>query len=364
MTRRSFIKKLASGFKALATAALLPHTFFLNQSFASNKNRLIYAPETGITLKKISLEKLHHGKRRFLNPFTNIRPWSFWRFIKWMLKKNRFKKSYKEEKIIPVSFDWNPVMQHKGISVTFLKHACVMIKDIDKYILVDPIFFGLGGTFKDYTPITSDIKDMPKPDILLITHGHYDHLDKQSLACIDRGTSIITPLGHDGVFKDMNMNNRTKLDWFDTFSENNMEITLIPCNHWTMRNPLIGPNRSLWGSFLIKTASGVNIFIAGDTGYFDGFEELGKEFDIDLAIFNLGAYEPRWFMAQSHMNPAETVRAFKALKAKNLMVVHWGTFRLGEEPVHFPHLQIRTELSKQGLLDSFKDIEHGQTLFL
>ncbi len=69
-------------------------------------------------------------------------------------------------------------------------------------------------------------------------------------------------------------------------------------------------------------------------------------------------------MAQSHMNPAETVRAFKALRAKNLMVVHWGTFRLGEEPVHFPHLQIRTELSKQGLLDRLRDIDHGQTLFL
>ena len=78
-----------------------------------------------------------------------------------------------------------------------------------------------------------------------------------------------------------------------------------------MRNPIVGPNRSLWGSYLIKSASGPVIYISGDTAYFDRFSEIGNEFKIDLAIFNLGAYEPRWFMADSHINPAETVRAFR-----------------------------------------------------
>ena len=104
-------------------------------------------------------------------------------------------------------------------------------------------------------------------------------------------------------------------------------------------------------------------YLSGDTAYFDGFEQLGKEFDIDLAVFNLGAYEPRWFMAPSHMNPRETVQAFKELKAKRLMVVHWGTFRLGDEPVHFPPMHIKQELKKEGMLDRLVDLKPGQTYF-
>jgi L-ascorbate metabolism protein UlaG (beta-lactamase superfamily) len=129
-----------------------------------------------------------------------------------------------------------------------------------------------------------------------------------------------------------------------------------------MRNPLVGPNTGLWGSYLIRTKSGANIYISGDTAYFDGFEQLGEEFDIDLAIFNLGAYEPRWFMAPSHMNPDETVMAFRDLNACHLSIVHWGTFRLGDEPVHFPPLDIHEALRKQALGNHYWELKHGHTV--
>jgi L-ascorbate metabolism protein UlaG (beta-lactamase superfamily) len=131
-----------------------------------------------------------------------------------------------------------------------------------------------------------------------------------------------------------------------------------------MRNPVRGPNHSLWGSYLIRTASGHTLYISGDTAYFDGFRDIGREFEIDLAIINLGAYEPRWFMAPSHMNPAETVAAFQQLGAKKLIIVHWGTFRLGDEPVHFPPMDLKPELAKAGLLDRWVDIRHGETYFV
>ena len=158
--------------------------------------------------------------------------------------------------------------------------------------------------------------------------------------------------------------NRTRLDWYDTYRDGERTITFLPSNHWTMRNPVRGPNRSLWGGYIIETSAGHTIYVAGDTGYFDGFTEIGEDFDIDLAIINLGAYEPRWFMAASHMNPRETVQAFKELNARKLMIVHWGTFRLGDEPVHFPPVDIKKELKKAGLLDRFVDIRHGQTIFV
>jgi L-ascorbate metabolism protein UlaG (beta-lactamase superfamily) len=104
------------------------------------------------------------------------------------------------------------------------------------------------------------------------------------------------------------------------------------------------------------------VYISGDTAYFDGFNQIGEEFDIDLAVFNVGAYEPRWFMAQSHLNPAETVQAFRELNARRLMIMHWGTFQLGDEPVHFPPRHMRDEMQRAGLLDRLVEWRHGDTV--
>ena len=247
--------------------------------------------------------------------------------------------------------------------MTLLKHAGVLIKDLDAHILVDPIFWSVSRFVKDFTPLPSNQGDA-SPHHVLVTHGHYDHLDVPTLSSFAKGTHVITPLGYDSLFGGLGMGRRTRLDWFDSFEEDRREITLLPCDHWTMRNPLEGPNRSLWGSYLIKTAAGPTIYVSGDTAYFRGFREIGKEFPIDLAIINLGAYEPRWMMAAHHMNPAETVQAFKELGAEKLMVVHWGTFRLGDEPVYLPPIELRREMKKEGLLSRLVALEHGKTLVL
>ena len=364
MTRRFFIKKLLTWAKMCLMLGLFPSNSFLKSASAMENENTMGAKHQGLSLREIVLKKIHHGNDGFVNPFSGVDSRNPWQMIRWKLfSENRFKAFYNEESVIPVSIDWEPVKRSNGLSITFIKHASVMIKDLDKYILVDPIFFGLFRFLKDFSPLAFDIKEIPLPDHVLITHGHYDHLDKPSLASLGKETHVITPMGYNDIFNDLGMNRRTQMDWFDTYKDGKLEITLLPCNHWTMRNPLVGPNRSLWGSFLVKTASGATIFISGDTAYFDGFREIGEEFSIDLAIFNLGAYEPRWFMATSHINPSETVRAFRELQARHLLIVHWGTFRLGDEPVHFPPNDLRRELQEEGLLDRLVDLKHGQTLF-
>ena len=236
------------------------------------------------------------------------------------------------------------VSKNSQLSITYLKHASLMIKDIDNWILIDPIFFDL-WLYNDFSPLAFDIEKMPKPHYILITHGHYDHLDTSSLKLFKEHSHVITPLGYDDLFDGFD---RTQLDWFNAYKDQHREITLIPCDHWTMRHPFLDYNSSLWGSFIIKTLSGPTLFISGDCAYSNRFQEIGKEFSIDLAIFNLGAYEPRWFMEKNHMNPPEVVQAFKQLNARHLMVVHWGTFRLGDEPVYFPPLAIRRKMKNAG----------------
>lgn len=365
MTRRHLIKKLLGWGKTALMLGLLPSCLPLRTADARVKDDLSGAQLHGLSLREIAQKKIHHGNDHFKCIFAEAGHKSLWQLIQWKLfSENRFKTLYEQERVNPVSIDWKPIKHRKGLSITFIKHASVMIKDLDKYILADPIFFNLSWFTQDFTPLTFEISEMPRPDHILITHGHYDHLDKASLASFDKDTHVITPLGYDSVFDDLGMNRRTQMDWFDTFEDGERRITLIPCNHWTMRNPLIGPNRSLWGSFLIETAGGATIFISGDTAYFEGLAEIGETFSIDLAILSLGAYEPRWFMASSHMNPKEAVKAFQKLRAKHLMIVHWGSFRLGDEPVYFPPVEIRRELEKEGLSDRLLRLDHGQTLEL
>lgn len=320
----------------------------------------------GHLFQDIAIHKLHHRNGRYTNPFNSHDPHGIRRMsqiIYWKLfSKNRYTNFYDKEKVAPVSIEWSSLNHHDGLSVTWLKHACLLIKDQGIYLLVDPLFNGLFGLFKDFTPFDFDVSLLPKPHHVLITHGHYDHLDKSSLNLLEKSAHIITPLGYDEIFRNLKMFNRNQLDWFETYSADGCRITLLPSHHWTMRNPIFGPNRELWGSYLIETSSGSTLYIAGDTAYFDEFAEIGKRYNIDLAIFNLGAYEPRWFMAGSHMNPEETVCAFELLAAKKFMIVHWGTFRLGDEPVFLPPVDLKEVLDAKGLTDRWIPILHGQTI--
>ena len=365
MTRRNFILKLMMTLKSWMIFSLMPGFASAAVSADSDKDLQHYKPLNGRSLRDIARAGEHHGSEGFVNPLGPGRRGRFWQVMKWKLfSPNRFEKYFDDERVIPVSIDWEPVKAHRGISVTFLKHASVVINDGGRFMIVDPVFADIFWFIKDFSPLAFDPGTIPAPQHVLITHGHYDHLDTPSLASFKKDTHVVTPLGYNQNFKELGMTNRTQLDWYNRYRDGGLEITLLPCNHWTMRNPITGPNRSLWGSYLIRTAGGYTIYISGDTAYFEGFDQLGKEYDIDLAIFNVGAYEPRWFMAQSHINPRETVQAFKALDARKLMAIHWGTFRLGNEPVHFPPMQVKEELEKEGLLDRLVDLKQGETMFV
>jgi N-acyl-phosphatidylethanolamine-hydrolysing phospholipase D len=316
----------------------------------------------GMGLKELSVTKFHHGDGRFVNPFHTNGRRGLWQVIKWrFFSKSAFEDQYTQQAIRCVYIDWDSIEHYPGLSLTFINHACVLIKDKDIRFLVDPVFFGLFPTITNYSPLQWDAGRLPLPDYVLITHGHYDHLDCRTLKHLGGGPIVVTPLGYRRIFSGLPTRRHIQLDWFEDFAVNGRHLTLLPCHHWTMRNPFSGPNRSLWGSYLLRTKDGYTIYISGDTAFFNGFKEIGERFAIDLAIFNLGAYEPRWFMQNSHMNPSETVKAFIYLKAQRLMIIHWGSFRLGDEPVHWPPLELARELERVHLADRLVPLVHGET---
>jgi len=361
ITRRMLLKKCLTW----CSLAALPGLFSACGGRSVGANPQIEREVHNISMKEIAKRKLHHGDGCFLNVFGGPLHGNPWWPSTFQSAKNSnsilynfsYKPYYKNEQVVPVSIDWKTVKNTPGLSITFIKHAGIMIKDEDQYILIDPVFFDLPFV-KAFTPLEFDLKDMPAPNHVLITHGHYDHLDIPSPE-----THVISPLGYNDIFKELKMNHRTQLDWYDTVDRDGMAITSLPCMHWTMRNPFKGANNSLCGSFLVKTAAGATIFVAGDTSYYRGFREIGQEFSIDLAIINLGGYSHGVPSFMAHLNPKQAVSAFQELQAKHLLIVHWGSFRLTSEPVYFPPIQLKEELAKAGIADRLLHLDHGETLY-
>jgi L-ascorbate metabolism protein UlaG (beta-lactamase superfamily) len=365
MNRRRFIDIFFNLLKISLLASILPPKLHAAVAGTPEAAPLHYRPLNGRSLREIARRKEHHGNGRFINPLGLDRSGRLLKVLSWKLfHRNRFQDDLARQPVVPLSIDWEPLRILDGLSVTYLKHASLVLQDAGCRMLLDPVFASPFWFMRDFTPLTFAPAGIPAPNHVLITHGHYDHLDTDSLAQLPAGTHVICPPGYEDILDDVGLHNRTVLDWYESFREEGREIILLPCNHWTIRNPIAGPNLALWGSYLIRTASGPTVYISGDTAYFDGFDQIGAEFDIDLAVFNVGAYEPRWFMAQSHINPRETVQAFQELNAKRLLIMHWGTFRLGDEPVHLPPQHMRAEMKKTGLLDRYQEWKHGDTLMV
>jgi L-ascorbate metabolism protein UlaG (beta-lactamase superfamily) len=363
MNRRRFIHTVFNLLKASIAANVLPPGVKASLSDGEGQWPLHYKPLGGRSLRDIALRKEHHGNGRFLNPLGLDRTGRFLKVLSWKLfHRNPYQDELAGQPLQPLSVDWESLRRTDGLSLTYLKHACLMIQDAGCRILIDPVFASPFWFIRDFTPFAFEPSVIPAPDHVLITHGHYDHLDTDSLAKLPSDVHVISPPGYGDILDELGLRRRTVLDWYESFRDGDREFTLLPCNHWSIRNPVAGPNLGLWGSYLIRTASGPAVYISGDTAYFDGFRQIGEEYDIDTAVFNVGAYEPRWFMAQSHINPAETVQAFRELNAHRLMIMHWGTFQLGDEPVHFPPWHMRDAMQQAGFLHRLVEWRHGETV--
>lgn len=224
------------------------------------------------------------------------------------------------------------------LRVTPINHASVLIQADDLNLLTDPIFslraspVGWLGP-KRYRPPAIRFEDLPKIDVVIISHNHYDHMDLPTLKRLyERDDPVfVVPLGDYDVVTQIGSTNIVQLDWWQSMDmPNGQKLWGAPCVHWSGRMPLFDRNRSLWLAYVIETAQGP-VYFGGDTGFGEHFAQAHSRFgDMRLALLPIGAYEPRWLVGFQHMDPTEAVKAHKALGAQQSIGMHYGTFELSD----------------------------------
>ena len=239
--------------------------------------------------------------------------------------------------------------------IAWIGHATFLIKLGDTTIITDPLFSKNAGPLvfgpKRYIDPAIPLNKIPKINLFLLTHNHYDHLDYRTIKKFPhKEAKVIVPLKLAKYFTNNKFKDVEEIDWYQEIQINNdIKITLLPAVHWSKRT-LADTNKTLWGSFLIEY-KGKKIFFACDTGYGNIYKELGNKYGpIDITFINIGAYDFRPMFEKSvyHTNPEEALNIGKDLNSKKLIGMHWGTVVLSLEPIMEPPVRFKNSAEKYG----------------
>ncbi len=238
-----------------------------------------------------------------------------------------------------------PPAPGEGARLTWLGHASWLVQLDGVSLLIDPVLRdAINVVIRRNVPPGVPLEKLPPIHASLVSHNHYDHLDMPSL--VTARAPVITGLGHARLFRGSRLP-CTELDWWSSTKVGPVTVHYVPSQHWS-RRALADVNEMLWGGFVIEGSS-ARLYHSGDTAYFDGFKEIGRRYPgIDAAMLPIGAYDPAWFMSKQHMNPEEAVQAFEDLGAARVLAMHWGTFKLTDEPLDEPPQRLDAEWNRRG----------------
>jgi len=239
--------------------------------------------------------------------------------------------------------------------IGWIGHATFLIKLGNIKIITDPVFSKNAGPLffgpKRYTEPALKLNEIPKTDLFLLTHNHYDHQDMRTITRFPfKDIKVLLPLKLGKYFTRNGYRDVNEMDWYDEIKINDeLKVTFLPAVHWSKRS-LTDTNKTLWGSYLIEY-KGKKILFACDTGYGEIYKDLGKKFGpIDLTIINIGAYnfKPMFDKSIYHTNPEEALQIAKDLNSKRVIGMHWGTFVLSLEPIMEPPKRFLDNAKKYG----------------
>lgn len=250
------------------------------------------------------------------------------------------------------------------LALTWIGHATFLAQIGGRNILTDPIFASRLAVVRRNAPVGVARKDLPKIDMVLVTHNHRDHMDGPSLRELGPEPVYVVPKGLADWFRKAGLTRVVEMEWWEEREVEGVNVTFVPSQHWSRRG-LLDENTTLWGGYVLER-EGARVYHSGDTAWFDGFAEIGERVGaIHAAMLPIGAYEPRWFMRRQHIDPFEAVRAFQALGAERFVAMHWGTFCLTDEPLDEPPTLLRQAWDEAALPEAKRFIPAiGETLRL
>lgn len=305
--------------------------------------------------------KAHHTAAGFRNLADGDKP-TFGKLLRWRWQRLWQEPAPQDAARVPrLALDPAALRRPEaGWRVSWIGHATVLVQIDAVNVITDPIFSERASPVtwagpQRATPPALPAAELPHIDAVLISHNHYDHLDEASILALARQAGgpprFLVPLGLERWFAAHGIESVEALDWWQetTVSRDGtaVRVELLPSQHWSRRG-LFDTNETLWGSFALRGAGG-SAFFAGDTGYGPVFKEIGKRAGpFDLALIPVGCYEPRWFMQGHHVNPADAVRLAQDIGARYSVGIHWGAFRMCDEPVEAPLEDLPRALQEAG----------------
>ena len=308
----------------------------------------------------------HCDGQRFFNPGPAGPARGLAQVLRWRLRASE-RATWPRHVANPAFSPPPPAAAPGAAAVTFVNHSTFLIRLPGCVLLTDPIFsercspLSWAGPARVRPPGVA-LADLPRPDVVLISHNHYDHMDLPSLQELQRrhAPRFVTTLGNAAGLAEAGIE-AAELDWWESVTIGAIRVTATPARHFSARTPF-DRDRTLWGGFIMESDGG-KILFAGDSGTGPHWGEIKRRLGApDVALLPIGAYEPRWFMSPAHMNPAEAVRAHLALGAKRSVGMHFGTFQLTDEAIDAPERALEAARLEAGLApEAFVTHGFGET---
>ena len=259
-----------------------------------------------------------------------------------------------------------PILVSPGeLGITFIGHSSFFIQIGGRKVLIDPVFAERLIALRRLRRPGVKIKDLPAIDMVLLSHAHMDHLNRPSLRRIvahnikvsGRAPIAVVPWGVEDLVNDLGFARVVTLEWWQTKSIGGLELTMTPCKHWGAR--LFKDTHRGFGGYVIR-GGGHSLYHSGDTAYFDGFTHIGKRLKPEVALLPIGAYRPDSYRGV-HTCPEEALQAFLDLGARRMIPMHYGTFRLSQEPMEEPVERLMAAAKLAGVASSVTVLPEGDT---